>query len=105
MKKLSALLAASALVLLTACGARFNGTYTSVLPKGAEGMIALEFESRDKVILVVNGTKTEVDYTVDGKRLKLVGKNGENQIFDIQDDGSLTSGSAMFGSLVLEKQP
>lgn len=66
-------------------------------------MMAIEFLSGSNAILKINGVKTEVNYSVDGKNLKLVA-NGNNQVFEIQDDGTITTGSAVLGTIILKKQ-
>jgi hypothetical protein len=90
-------------IFLTACGSRMSGTYVSVQPQEAAGMITLEFESGKKALFTVNGVKTEVDYTLDGKNLKLE-NGGKNQVVTVQDDGSIAMDSGLLGNIVLKKK-
>mgnify|MGYP003341624981 FL=1 len=75
----------------------------AVAPKDAVGMIAIEFTSADKAILVVANTRTEVRYSIDGKNVKIEAA-GSNQVLTLQDDGSLQFGSGLMGSVTLRKK-
>lgn len=91
------------LCLLTACGNKLSGKYTSIQPKNMAGMLSLEFTSGEKVILDVMGARSELAYSIEGKNLKLENGNA-NQLFTLQDDGSITTTTGMMGNVVLKKE-
>jgi len=103
MKSLLQMLAAVTLISFLVACSKLSGSYTSVSPPGAVGMITIDFESSSKAIMEINGAKSEATYSVDGKNVKFEA-NGTNQIFELQDDGSLTTGSAIVGRIVLKKK-
>ncbi len=79
-KKISVFVAA---FVLSSCGsARLSGTYAD-----GNNMSTYEFNYNGKVLVSVMGYETEVDYEIDGDKLKIILRDG-NKIFRIQEDGS-----------------
>jgi hypothetical protein len=88
------LLALLACFILASCGHKsLSGTY---LPKGGGvgngiSMEKLEFISGDEVNLTMLEQKIRANYKVDGKQLLII-VNGQQEVFDILDDGCLDGG-------------
>ena len=90
-------LAGLACIALVACSHGLSGTY---LPKGGgvgNGLVMskLEFVSGDTVNLTMMEQIIRTNYKVDGKQV-LIGVNGQQQVFNIDDAGCLDGGN-MFG--------
>lgn len=73
----------AACLLLTACGQRLDGTYTDEM-----GITQYTFKSGDKVYVNVMGNETELDYSIEDDKVKIVGPQG-NMVFTLNEDGSL----------------
>ena len=76
-----------ATLVLSACGSGLDGTYSDKM-----GVIEYKFESSGKVYASAIGMETELEYTVEGNKVKITvpGGKGGNQILTLQDDGSLS---------------
>jgi len=83
MKKL--LLLSAVTFLLSACGSSLDGTYSD-----ENGIMEYKFESSGKVYAGVMGMKTELEYEIDGDKLKIFVPGGGNQIMTLNDDGSIS---------------
>ncbi|MBH9685121.1 membrane lipoprotein lipid attachment site-containing protein [Burkholderia cepacia] len=71
-------------LLLAACGQKLSGTYVD-----KKNDTKLTFESSSKVIFEGGlSPKTELNYEIDGKNLKLTSPEG-TQILTLSDDGSI----------------
>jgi hypothetical protein len=70
-------------LLFAACGSHLKGTYSD--PMGA---MQYTFESGGTVYVSVMGMEQELQYEVDGQRVRIISPLG-NQILMLQDDGSL----------------
>jgi outer membrane lipopolysaccharide assembly protein LptE/RlpB len=82
MKKLFLL---SVVLLLSACGSKLDGTYAD-----KNGMLSYTFKSNGKTYQSAMGMEVELDYEVDGNKIKLVTPQG-NMIMTLLDDGSIES--------------
>lgn len=91
-------------ISLAACGKKLSGTYEVVDPKSMTGMISIEFTSGSKAIMNSMGAKAEVDYSIDGKNLKIEAPGAGNQIMTIQGDGSIQYGVPFVGNVTLQKK-
>lgn len=78
MKKLFLL---SLILLLSACGSKINGTY-------ANDDVSYTFGSNGKVSASTMGMEVEMNYEVDGNKIKLITPQG-NMILTLLDDGSI----------------
>lgn len=81
------LLIISVTLILTACSRSLDGTYSN-------GMIDFKFESGGKAYMSssfmgVRGAEMEVQYEVDGDKVKIIMPQG-NQILRLQKDGTLS---------------
>lgn len=90
MRKGKLLLTMLATFLIAACSKGIEGTYTAELAQG--GMFTLKqtyvFDGDGKVIVSYMGTNQELDYTVDGDKIRIESPNG-TVILMRQEDGSL----------------
>lgn len=75
--------AALALLLLSACGSRLDGTYTDPM-----GISTYTFKSGGKVSVVTMGTEVELDYKVEDNKVKLITPQGA-LVLTLLDDGSI----------------
>ena len=89
-KKIFAALLVSSILALVACGSKLEGTYTD-----ASGAIMLELKSGGKAELTFMGETGQCTYKVDGKSVML-NCRGDNTVFTIHDDGSLTGPPGSF---------
>lgn len=71
-------------MLLTACGKSLDGTYVD-----GSGMMEYKFESNGKVYAGAMGMETELEYEIDGEKLKIYAPDGENQILTLNEDGTI----------------
>jgi hypothetical protein len=72
-----------AVLWLIACGPGLEGTY-----RDAMGVTQYRFKKNGKVYFSVMGVETELDYSVDGDRVK-IGKPEGNLVLTLEEDGSL----------------
>lgn len=80
----------AATLLVAACGGpKLEGTYTDEM-----GVTSYKFASGGKVYVSVMGTETELQYTVDGNRVKIESPQG-NLILTLLEDGSLQGSMGM----------
>jgi hypothetical protein len=91
------ILAGLACIGIVACSHGLSGTY---LPKGGglgNGLVMskMEFVSGDSVNLTMMEQNIRTNYKIDGKQV-LIGVNGQQQVFNIDDDGCLDGGN-LFG--------
>ncbi|MBL85506.1 MAG: hypothetical protein CMO82_02480 [Winogradskyella sp.] len=88
MKTLKILTILAFALCLLSCGNGLEGTY-----KGSNGAFfdQLTFISKNKVELVFKGATSEVEYTVEGDKVKITNA-GQTQILTITDDGCLDGG-------------
>lgn len=87
MKKLLLL---SAVLLLTACGSKLEGKY-------ADQYSSITFNSNGKAIQSAFGANVEVNYELDGSKVKLISPQG-TMVMTMLEDGSIQS--PMGGKLV-----
>lgn len=71
-------------ILLSACGAKIEGTYGDKL-----GLVEYEFRPSGKVYLRTLGTETEFNYRVDGNKVIIELPNEGNQVFNRLENGNL----------------
>lgn len=84
------------LAWLAACGQKLSGTYTDKYD-----IIEMTFTSGDKLRWGAMGMQTELEYTVEGKDIKVQNpQGGATLIFTLNEDGSI---SAM-GSTLRKKE-
>ena len=76
-------LLAALILALSACSSKIDGTFADQV-----GMTSYTFKSGGKAYVSVMGTEVEVDYVVDGNKIKLTTPQG-NMILTALDDGSL----------------
>lgn len=93
-KTLKKLILLSAVLLLAACGSKLNGTYAD-----PSGSIAYTFSSNGKVIQSMLGAEIEMNYEVDGNKLKLGGADGVSMVLTLVDDNSIS-----FNGTILSKK-
>lgn len=79
-------MALSSILILAACGQKLDGTYSAKV--GGELNESITFGSNGKVIFDVEGTKSELDYSLDGNNLKISSPGG-TQIMTIIDDKTI----------------
>lgn len=79
-KTLKNLIVLSAVLFLTACGGKFSGTYAD--PSGA---LTYTFSSDGKVIQSGGGLEVEMNYEVDGDKVKLKGNDGMSMVLPMVD--------------------
>lgn len=80
-----------AILLLSACGgSSLDGTYSDEM-----GITELKFESGGKVYASFLGYETELEYEMDGDKLKIISPQG-NQIYRLQEDGSFSGPTGTF---------
>lgn len=70
-------------ILLCACGSRVSGTY-----KDAMGVTSFTFNSNGKVAMTTLGIETQMDYRVEGDKVK-IGSEKNALVLTRLDDGSL----------------
>jgi hypothetical protein len=70
-------------LLLAACGGGISGTYT-----GKQSLATITFSS-GKADIKVMGATIEMNYSVDGDKVKLLGPGGSNMVLTRNKDGSL----------------
>ncbi|MFA5017226.1 MAG: hypothetical protein WC504_06745 [Methylobacter sp.] len=80
MKKLFLL---SAVLLLSACGPKLDGTYTDNM-----GITSYTFESNGKMTQSIMGVAIEMNYEVDGNKVKLIAPQG-TFVLTLLEDGSI----------------
>ncbi len=73
----------SMILLLSACGASLDGTYTD-----PNGMLSYTFKSGGKLYESAMGMEIELNYQMDGKKIKIMSPQG-NLILTLLDDGSI----------------
>jgi outer membrane lipopolysaccharide assembly protein LptE/RlpB len=73
----------SAALLLAACGSKLDGTYTD-----GSGMMSYTFKSNGKMAQTVMGTEVEMNYEVDGNKVKLITPQGK-LVMTLLEDGSI----------------
>ena len=85
-KKYLSLLVILAVFFISGCGKSLSGVYEQV--PGDKGMVdvglAIEFVSGEKAYMSVMGVKTEVKYSIDGKKIIIT---------ELYSDGSSTTNS------------
>jgi hypothetical protein len=86
------LLAASAALLLAACGNSLSGTY------GKKGEVNFEFHSNGKVELDILGPIQEASYVVEDGKVKISNAGQGTMVLKIDDKGCL-DGGVMMGKL------
>lgn len=74
---------AIAVLLLSACGSNVEGTYSDKM-----GITSYTFDSGDKVLMSTMGTEVEMNYEVDGDKVKLATPQG-NLVLTLLEDGSI----------------
>jgi len=73
-------------LLIAACGGpKLDGTYTDQM-----GMTSYRFTSGGNVYMSVMGIETELNYKVDGDKVKIGAPQGGNLIFTLLPDGALS---------------
>ena len=73
-------------LLIAACGgSKLDGTYTDEM-----GVTSYRFTSGGKVYVSVMGIETELNYEVDGNKVKIGAPQGGNLIFTLLADGGLS---------------
>jgi hypothetical protein len=73
-------------LLIAACGgSKLDGTYTDEM-----GLTTYRFTSGGKVYMSVMGIETELNYKVDGDKVKIGAPQGGNLIFTLLADGALS---------------
>ena len=73
-------------LLIAACGgSKLDGTYTDEM-----GLTNYRFTSGGKVYMSVMGIETELNYEVDGNKVKIGAPQGGNLIFTLLADGALS---------------
>lgn len=76
---------AIAVLLLSACGSNVEGTYSDNM-----GITSYTFDSGDKVLMSAMGTEVEMNYEVDGDKVKLGTPEGKgNLVLTLLEDGSM----------------
>lgn len=79
-------------LFLVACSQKLSETYASISPQELgntlDGVVILEFEPGDKVVVKSPFGSTETNYSMDRDKLK-VAANRQNMILRIQDDRSI----------------
>lgn len=74
---------AIAVLLLSACDSNVEGTYSDKM-----GITSYTFDSGDKVLMSTMGTEVEMNYEVDGDKVKLATPQG-NLVLTLLEDGSI----------------
>jgi len=77
------LLLVFAVLLLSACGSKVDGTYSD-----PSGIMSYTFNSNGKMIQSTMGVQVEMKYEVEGDKVKLITPGG-NLILSLLDDGSI----------------
>lgn len=74
-----------AVLSLSSCGSKLNGTYAD-----QSGMTSYTFKSNGKVSISVMNTEIEMNYEVDGNKVKLIGPGGGGSlVMTLLEDGSI----------------
>ncbi|HEU5217389.1 MAG TPA: hypothetical protein VFU23_01950 [Gemmatimonadales bacterium] len=79
MNRVAVLLALSVL----GCGSGMHGTYSDRM-----GAMQYRFRSGGHVTVAVLGIRTELEYVVEGKKVKIISPQG-SQVLDVLEDGTL----------------
>ena len=83
LKAVGKLVVSTAVLLLSACSSGLNGIYTD-----EQEVVEMKFESGGKVYMSTIGMETELEYKIDGDKVKIIMPQG-NWILRMQDDGTL----------------
>jgi outer membrane lipopolysaccharide assembly protein LptE/RlpB len=83
MKSMKLMLFLVAALLLSACGSKLDGTYAD-----EKEMINVTFKSNGKVSQSAMGMETEMNYEVEGNKIKILMPQGAI-VWTLQDDGSI----------------
>ena len=86
----------AALFTVAGCGKSVSGTYAGDTMAGA---VTIEFQSGGKALASIMGQTRQVKYKVDGD--KIIFDSGD--VYTIQKDGSLSSGTGVM-SITLRKK-
>lgn len=87
MKKFAGWLCALSVVgLLTGCGKSLDGTYA--INEGGVSS-SLQFKSGGKVIQSMMGVEVELDYKIEGDKIKISNGQGGNMLLTLLPDGSI----------------
>ena len=100
--KLTAMMIAAGL-LIAACGggAKLDGTYTDEM-----GLTSYRFTSGGKVYVSAMGIETELNYRVDGDKVKIGTPQGPNMIFTLLPGGALSGPMGIkFAKATAKPQP
>ena len=84
MKAMNLLFLLFSALLLSACGSKLDGTYAD-----ESGMMNYTFKSNGKVSQSAMGTEVEMNYEVDGNKIKVLMPQGVSMVMTLQDDGSI----------------
>lgn len=71
-------------LLLAACGQSLDGTYTDAM-----GMMKYTFQPDGKLYMGALGIKTELEYELEGDKIKVILADGSNQVMTLAEDGTI----------------
>ena len=83
-------------LLLLACGSKVDGTYAD-----KAGLISYTFKSNGKVSQTSMGMTIEMNYEVEGDKIKLMAAQGVSIVMTLKEDGSI---EGPLGNLTKQKK-